>query len=253
MRAIARKYLSVSVGMALAGAAAIGLCADAKWSYAGKTGPANWGKLEKDFEVCTEGVAQSPVDIPDAKVRKGDFPSLLFNYKPSALTFDENPRMLEAKFAPGSYVSLDSSVYQLVSIEFHRPGEHKIDGKGFDAEAHLIHRTPEKRMGVIVVLIRQGKENPAMKAILAGWLQGKSGAAGPGPTLGAAELLPSNKDYYAYVGSLTMPPCTEKVEWIILKSPVTMSADQLARLAKLNPPNARPTQPINGRDIRGSR
>jgi carbonic anhydrase len=224
------------------------------WSYSGKTGPANWAKLDKSFSVCGEGTAQSPIDIPDKTVRKGDFPSMLFNYKPSPLAVTDTGRTIMAKFAPGSYFTLDGVQYDLLSVEFHKPGENKVDGKGHEMEAHLVHKGKGDKLAVIAIPLDPGKENAVVKAILTNVpaSKGKENAV-PSVTINAVDLLPSSKDYYAYLGSATSPPCTENVEWFILKSAITVSPDQIARFAKLYPMNARPTQPIHGRDIRGSR
>ena len=224
------------------------------WSYGGKTGPAAWAKLDKSFAMCAEGQAQSPIDIPDKTVRKGDFPSKLFNYKPTPLNVIDNGRTVSVTYDTGSYFTLDGVKYDLVSIEFHKPGEHKVNGTGHEMEAHLVHKGKGDKLAILVIGLDPGKENAVVKSIFNNIpaVKGKDNVV-PTVTINAVELLPSSKDYYAYMGSTTMPPCTENVEWFILKSPVTVSPDQIARFGKLYPMNARPTQPINGRDIRGSR
>jgi carbonic anhydrase len=224
------------------------------WSYGGKTGPATWAKLDKGFALCAEGQAQSPIDIPDKTVRKGDFPSMLFNYKPTPLAVTDNGRTITLKYDGGSYFTLDGNKYDLQSIEFHKPGEHKVNGKGHEMEAHLVHKGKGDKLAILVVGLDPGNESPLFKSILANIpsAKGKENAV-PSVTINAVEFLPSSKDYYAYAGSATTPPCTENVEWFILKSSVAASPDQIARFGKLYSMNARPTQPINGRDIRGSR
>jgi len=225
-----------------------------KWSYTGSTGPARWAKLDKSFATCEEGVAQSPIDIPDAKVRKGDFASMLFHYQPSPLEVTAEPFTLSVKFAPGSAMTIESGRFELEELEFRRPGEHKVDGKGHELEALLIHRTKDRKAAILVVPFAKGKENAAIKKVLdnAPAAKGKTNTV-PAVTINAVELLPDSKDYYAYAGSMDTPPCTENVEWYIFKRPAAMSADQMARISKLYSPNARPTQGINGRDIRGTR
>jgi carbonic anhydrase len=249
-----RKNLGWVAGVALAIAATSAICApkpEPKWSYAGSTGPARWAKL--GFATCEEGIAQSPVDIPDAKVRKGDFPSMLFHYQAAPLSVTAEEHTLSVRFPPGSAMTIESGRYDLEELEFRRPGEHKVDGKGHDLEALLIHRIKGGKSAVLVVPLNRGKENPAIKKILDNApAKGKTTEA-PGVKINAVELLPDNKDYYAYAGSMDYPPCTENVEWFIFKRAGTVSAEQLAHLGKLYPPNARPTQGINGRDIRGSR
>lgn len=224
------------------------------WAYTGKTGPATWAKLDKSFALCAEGQAQSPIDIPDKTVRKGDFPSMLFNYKPTPLVVTDNGRTISVKYDGASYFTLEGVKYDLMSIEFHKPGEHKVNGKGHEMEAYLVHKGKGDKLAILVIGLDPGAENPVVKSILANVaaVKGKENA-NPSVTINAVELLPSSKDYYAYLGSATTPPCTENVEWFILKSPVTVSPDQAARFGKLYSMNARPTQAINGRDIRGSR
>jgi carbonic anhydrase len=227
---------------------------DKGWSYSGKTGPANWAKVEKDAAACSEGMAQSPIDIPDAKVRKGDFPTILFNYKPSPLTVVDDGHEIVVKFAPGSAITLEGGRFELVSLNFHKPAEHKVDGKTHAMEAHLVHRAPDGKTATLALFIDPGKDNPAIKQIAANLPQGKGHENSVSSvTINPLQLLPDNKDYYGYKGSLTQPPCTENVEWVILKSPITMSSDEIARLSRAYPMNARPVQPINGRDIWGSR
>jgi carbonic anhydrase len=227
---------------------------ESKWSYAGSSGPARWAKLDKSFATCEEGLAQSPIDIPDAKVRKGDFPSMLFHYQPAPLSVTLEPHTLMVKFPPGSAMTIESGRFDLEELEFRRPGEHKVDDKSHELEALLIHRTKDGKSAILVVPFNRGKENPAIRKILDNVpaVKGKTNTVSS-VTINPVELLPDNKDYYAYAGSMDTPPCTENVEWFIFKRSSTLSADQLARLAKLYPPNARPTQAINGRDIRGSR
>ncbi|MEP6702809.1 MAG: carbonic anhydrase family protein [Betaproteobacteria bacterium] len=228
--------------------------ADPKWSYSGKTGPARWAKLDKSFEICAEGRAQSPIDIPDAKVRKGDFPSMLLNYRHFPLSITDDGHELTLTFPPGSGMTIEDRHYELESLEFHKPGEHKVDGKGHVMEVQLIHKANDGKRAIVAVPVDQGKENVAIKAILENLPPSKSEAhTVPSVTINAFDLMPSNKDYYAYAGSDNSPPCAENVEWFVLKKPIKLSADQIARLGKIYSMNARPTQPVNGRDIRGSR
>jgi carbonic anhydrase len=260
MKPVAARILSIALATSLAGTGSSAFAKekvkekDTSWSYSGKNGPDHWAKVDKNNIACAEGQAQSPIDIPDKTVRKGDFPSMLFNYHPSPLAVTDTGHSVSAKFAPGSYFTLEGVKYDLLSVEFHKPGEHKVNGKGHEMEAHLVHKGKGDKLAVLVVPLDPGKENPVVKAIASNMpaTKGKENSV-PSVTINAVDLLPSNKDYYAYMGSATTPPCTENIEWFVLKQPITVGADQVARFAKLYPMNARPTQPINGRDIRGSR
>jgi carbonic anhydrase len=224
------------------------------WSYAGATGPAKWSTLSKEFKECKTGEHQSPIDIPDEKARKGDLSPLLFNYKPSALKIIDNGHSIQVNYAPGSFVTVEGKRYELQQFHFHKPAEEKIDGKGHDMDAHLVHKGPDGKLMVIAVLMDTGKENKLIKAL---WdnlpkEKGKEQSV-DAVKINAVDLLPDNKGYYSYAGSLTTPPCSEQVTWYVLKAPVQVSADEIARFARIYPMNARPIQPLNDRDILGTR
>ena len=227
---------------------------DAHWSYAGANGPAKWGALEKGFVQCKLGQVQSPIDIPDAKARKGDLPALLFNYRPSPLKIIDNGHTIQVNYAPGSFVTVEGKRYELVQFHFHKPSEEKIDGKGHDMVAHLVHLGPGGKFAVIAVLLDSGKENSLIKTL---WdnlpkEKGKEVAV-DAVKINALGLLPDSKGYYTFAGSLTTPPCSEDVTWFVLKTPVQVSADEIARFARAYPMNARPVQPVNDRDIQATR
>jgi len=227
--------------------------ADARWSYTGPNGPAKWGKLEKGFATCSSGTMQSPIDIPDAHARKGDLPPLLFSYKTVPLKIIDTGHTIQVNYSPESWLTVQGKRYELVEIQFHKPSEFKIDGKGQEMEADLVHRDKDGKLAVVVVLLDQGKENALIKTLWTNLPQTKEKEnAVPSVQVSALGLLPPNKDYYTFKGSLTTPPCTEDVAWYVLKTPVGISADQIARFARYYPMNARPTQPLNDRDILGS-
>ena len=140
-----------------------------------------------------------------------------------------------------------------MQFHFHKPSEEKIDGKSHDMVAHLVHQGPGGKLGVIAVLLDAGQANPLIKTL---WdnlpkEKGKETAVNT-VMINALELIPKNKDYYTYAGSLTTPPCTQDVTWFVLKTPVQISADEIARFGRVYPMNARPVQPVNSRDIQGS-
>ena len=248
--------LAVVGGLVLSMGASVGGAAEGAWSYAGATGPAKWSTLSKEFKACKAGEEskQSPIDIQDAKARKGDLPGLLFNYKPVSIKTVDNGHTIAVNYAPGSFVSIEGKRYELTEIQFHKPAEEKIDGKGHDMDAQLVHKGPDGKPMVLAILLDAGKENKAIKSL---WdnlpkEKGKE-VTNDAVKINAVDLLPNDKGYYSYAGSLTTPPCTENVTWYVLKSPVQVSADQIARFGRLYPNNARPTQPFNDRDVMGTR
>ena len=254
MSLFSTRSFAVILGMALSIAGIEGHGQAKRWTYAGATGPAKWGTLNKDFAQCAQGQSQSPVDILDEGTWKGDFGSLLFNYKPSPLKIVDTGYTIQVNYAPGSFVAADGDRYELVAVQFHRPGEQKIDGKAYNMEAHLVHRGLDGSLAIIAVLLDAGRENQLIKTLWENIPKAKgTESAVEGVTINALDLLPEDKGYYSFPGSLTAPPCTENVTWFVLKTPVEVSAGAVARFAKIYPMNARPVQPLNGRQIRATR
>ncbi|MGH7184858.1 MAG: carbonic anhydrase [Pseudomonadota bacterium] len=247
-------FLAGILAAGLAGMSTPGIGADSgRWTYAGPTGPAKWGSLEKDFVQCTQGKNQSPIDIPDNEARKGDLPPLLFAYKPSPLRIVDNGHTIQVSYAPDSWVTVAGRRYELIEFHFHKPSEEKISGKSHDMVAHLVHRDKEGKLAVVAILLDSGKENALIKTLWSRLPQGKGKeVVDEAVKINALGLLPQNKGYYAFAGSLTTPPCSENVAWYVLKTPVEISADEIARFARLYPMNARPVQPLNGRDIQST-
>jgi len=257
MNNVLARILAVVAAAALASVATVGRAAElGNWSYAGNTGPTKWAALSKEFKSCKSGdeSKQSPIDIPDAKARKGDLPGLLFNYKSVPLKIVDNGHTIEVIYPPGSVVSIDGKRYELQQFHFHKPAEEKIDGKGHEMSLHLVHKGPDGKLMVIAVLIDAGKENKALKTLWDHLPKEKDKEVTvDNVKIDAVDLLPTDKGYYTYAGSLTTPPCSEQVTWYVLKTPVQASADQIARFGRIYPMNARPIQPFNDRDIMGTR
>ena len=222
----------------------------AHWSYSGATDARHWSELQEDFATCKLGKEQSPIDIRDAK--KGELPAIGFAYKVGAAEIVNNGHTIQVNPAAGGTLTLASGEYKLVQFHFHAPSEEKIDGKAYPLGAHFVHRNDEGKLAVVGVLFKIGKENPVLAKIFAAMpKKAESKSALPGE-LDPADLLPASRDYYAFTGSLTTPPCSEGVRWQILQTPVELSKAQLAAFRKLYPMNARPVQPLNGRTVEKS-
>ncbi len=226
----------------------------AAWSYAGANGPTKWGRLGKENATCGTGQLQSPIDIPDASVRKGDIPPLLFNYKPVPIHIVDTGNTIQVNYPPGSFVTVSGKRYELVSIDFHKPSEEKVSGKGHDMSVHLVHKGENGKLAIVAVFLDQGNENEVVKTLWKNLPVTKDKeVVVEGTQINALGLLPKNKDYYQYQGSLSKPPCTENVTWLVLKTPTTISGEEIARFGRLYSNNVRPIQPRNDRDIVGSR
>jgi carbonic anhydrase len=240
--------------LSLAAASCLGAGKPVQWTYGGPNGPAKWGALDPAFETCKLGELQSPIDIPATGPRVGDLPSLLFDYKPAPLKIIDTGHTIQVNYTPGSFLMVSGKKYELVQFHFHKPSEEKIAGKGHDMVVHLVHQGPDGKHGVVAVFLDAGEENKLLRAVWDNLPKDKdSEKIVDGVTINALQLLPKNKGYYTFSGSLTTPPCSEDVTWFVLKTPVTVAPDGIARFGKLYPMNARPVQPINGRDIQETR
>jgi carbonic anhydrase len=119
--------------------------------------------------------------------------------------------------------------------------------------AHLVHKSAEGKLAVVAVLLDKGGASPTIETIWKNIPKEKEKEAAPDATVDAATLLPAERGYYAFQGSLTTPPCSEEVRWLVLKRPVRIADKEITAFGKLYPMNARPTQPLNGRLIETTR
>jgi len=221
------------------------------WSYGKHGGPSEWGGLDHAFASCQVGKVQSPIDIRAAKA--ADLPPIKFDYKPAPLKLIDNGHTIQVNYPPGSSIDVGGTRYELVQFHFHKPSEEKIDGKAHAMVAHLVHKGGDGALAVVAVLLDKGQDNPVLRAIWSNLPKEKEKEVAASATIDAAALLPADKGYYTFPGSLTTPPCSEGVRWFVLKTPMTLAASELTAFAKLYPMNARPTQPLNGRAVEATR
>jgi carbonic anhydrase len=243
-----RHALKALAGLALCPLCKPGFAAEgAHWSYEGVGAPAKWGDLDAANKACAVGLQQSPIDI-EATV-KSQLPALKLNWGKSADTIVNNGHTIQLNFSEGSTLTLGDVKYKLLQVHFHRPSEHMIGGKNFPMEAHFVHRNDAGGLAVVGVLMADGKPNPAFGKIV------KTMPAAEGPAVKADAaidphaMLPHRLSYFRYSGSLTTPPCSEVVEWLLLTDPIQVSAPDVAAFAKLYPMNARPVQKDNRRFV----
>jgi carbonic anhydrase len=224
---------------------------EAHWGYGKEHGPSQWSELKPEFETCSAGKRQSPIDITAAE--KANLPAIDFKYQASPLRIVNNGHTIQVNFPAGSTITIADHSYGLLQFHFHTPSEEAIRGKHHALVAHFVHKDADGKLAVVAVLFDAGKSNPVLAPVLANMPREE----GPertleGTSLDPAKLLPAKRGYYEFEGSLTTPPCSEGVRWLVLKQPVTLSQQQLDAFRKLYPGNARPTQPLNGRTVRES-
>jgi carbonic anhydrase len=248
---VSKRVVALGIGFALSYAVAA-QSEGAHWTYSGHAGPAEWGTLGPEFATCKLGKNQSPIDIRGAKT--ADLPPIKFDYKPSPLKVIDNGHTIQVNYAPGSSIDVGGVRYELVQFHFHKPSEEKIDGKSHAMVAHLVHKSADGKLAVVAVLLDTGGASAVIDSIWKNLPKEKEKEASvANVTIDATNLLPESRGYYTFQGSLTTPPCSEEVTWLVLKTPVKIAAGEVAAFGKIYAMNARPTQPVNGRAIRATK
>jgi carbonic anhydrase len=220
------------------------------WDYTGPGGPEAWSQLQPGFDKCATGNRQSPIDIRDGIAV--DLEPIRFDYRPGTFSVLDDGHTVQVDVEPGSSITVGGRRYELVQFHFHRPAEERIDGKQFEMGVHLVHKDAEGRVAVVAVLLERGAAQPVVQAVWNNLPLEKHEAARAGVPLDPSRLLPDDKRYYTYMGSLTTPPCSEGVLWMVMKQAVAVSPEQLAIFTHLYPMNARPIQQAQGRLIKES-
>jgi len=223
---------------------------DAQWSYQGDDGPEHWGELSEQYRMCREGQNQSPVDlVADFQV---GLPELVFEYKGTPIRETNNGHTIMLTVSPGNYLKVPerNQSYQLLQGHFHSPSEHTVNGEHSAMEIHLVHSTEEGRLAVVGIMVEEGEENPMLNRIWSFMPEQVGGMTESPLTVFEAGVLPPTRNYFAYAGSLTTPPCSEGVKWVVLRDPLTASAEQIARFKeRVGASTNRPVQSQNARVI----
>ncbi|RTL39583.1 MAG: carbonate dehydratase [Burkholderiales bacterium] len=225
----------------------------AHWGYTGDVGPDRWAELSPENKLCAVGTRQSPIDIRDGL--PVDLEPIAFDYRTGGFSVLDNGHTVQVNVAPGSGLTVMGRRYELLQFHFHRPSEERINGKQFEMVAHLVHRDAQGRLAVVAVLLdraRDDKPQPLIQTVWANLPLEKGEPLAAQVQIDLNQLLPSDRGYFTYMGSLTTPPCTEGVLWMVMRQPVALSAQQLGIFARLYPMNARPLQAGSGRIIKES-
>ena len=225
------------------------------WGYTGAIGPDAWAKLSAEFATCAKGRRQSPIDLVDAELSPLTLEQVKFEYAPAPFQVVHNGHTIEVRPGQDNQIVARSKKYKLLQFHFHHPAEERFNGKGFALDAHFVHRSEDGELAVVTVLFEEGAANPELQRL---WDympldSNDSMRSAEGVTFNPVSMLPVDRaKYLQYIGSLTTPPCTEGVVWIVLRQPVTASAEQIALFRKMVGMNARPVQPVNGRLIKAA-
>jgi carbonic anhydrase len=218
-----------------------------EWNY-GDHGPDKWGALDPEYATCRDGKQQSPIDLRDGLQEQ--LPPLKLAWKNAVkFTVVNNGHTIQLSAEPGSSIELDGVKSEFVQLHFHSPSEHAISGKRAAMEAHFVHRGHDGRLTVLAVLLDPGAGNPVLAAAMKA-APAKPEASGSTITIDPRGLLPASVDRsWRYTGSLTTPPCTEGVEWIVLAQTIPVTSADIERFRAIIPSDARPLQPRGARKV----
>lgn len=247
------RFLAVAaVFIGFAGFTAAQTAAD--WNYYGKTGPLGWGKLDPAFKACSDGHEQSPIDIRGTHLNKALQP-IEFHYLAGTETLENNGRTIVVHVNPGSYIVAGGTRYDLFQYEFRHPSEESVKDRLTDMSVQFLHKSADGKLAAISVRMVMNQDAPnTVLATLFADLPRKSGATQKITELiNPGGLLPGNRSYWTYTGSLTTPPCTEGVRWFVMQQPVTLSQTQLMKYTWMFHINTRPMQDAHGRKIEASK
>lgn len=219
------------------------------WSYEqGQTSPEHWGELDEKFTTCKTGKSQSPVNLTD--MIEGQLPEIEFKYKAGGDLILNNGHTIQVNYKPGSTITVSGHTFELKQFHFHAPSENTIIDHSYPMEMHFVHADKNGNLAVIAVMFEEGPKNIELEKAWSRMPEKADGRQSLFINVDANKLMPSSTDYYRYNGSLTTPPCTEGVWWLVMKNYITASKEQIEKFAHtLHHPNNRPVQPVNARMI----
>jgi carbonic anhydrase len=247
VRSAARAITAIAAALAAHAAAAEE--GGGHWSYDGGSGPAHWSEIDRAYAACAQGRAQSPIDLTGAAA---DSAGPEFHWRHlSAETEADNGHTIQVTTRNAGHILLDGLRYELAQFHFHHPSEHAVEGRRFPLEIHFVHQSDSGRLAVVGVLVEEGAESAALAPL---WAAFPSAHAHPTPGVVALDgLSPEDPAAWRYDGSLTTPPCSEGVSWVVMQGRLTASPEQIAAFAEYYEDNARPPQRLNERQISQTR
>lgn len=217
------------------------------WSYEGQTGPDKWGGLDKADAACATGDQQSPIDIAGAI--RAQQPPLRINWSKRPDTIVNNGHTIQLNVGEDNTLVVGDRSFRLTQFHFHHPSEHLVEGNRFAMEAHFVHTAAAGGLAVVGVFMVPGKANAVFNKIISTMPQEEGPPLPSDPAVDPNGLLPDQRTYHHYEGSLTPPPCSQTVDWIVLTDHIEAAEADIERFAKLFPMNARPVQELDRRFI----
>jgi carbonic anhydrase len=219
-----------------------------EFGYSGAKGPQHWGGISEHWGTCSAGRNQSPVDI--ARTTSADLAPIEMDYPTFGTDIVNNGHTIQVNYRPGSTLKADGRTFKLLQFHFHAPSEHHLQGRDFPLEAHLVHQDEQGNLAVVGVLFEERAPNDLISLLWAAMPGGPGQRSMLGNNITALGLLPANRHYFRYSGSLTTPPCSEGVLWLIMREPMSVSREQMQAFERaLGFANNRPVQPVNARAL----
>lgn len=219
------------------------------WGYQGENSPTRWGRISGEYETCSTGLFQSPIDLTASNNFIREEGNIEIYYQPTPLVIKNNGHGIEVEYQPGSYAMINGQQYELKQFHFHTPSEHTLNGQKSEMELHLVHQSEAGKLAVIGVFIEEGKANATLAKISENLSETEGRQELKGETIDASDFISKNPTYLHYQGSLTTPPCSENVVWNVLTEPLEASSQEIGAFMDLHPMNARPIQEQNNRVV----
>ena len=253
MRIPAIAVLALGLSSALSLPAPAPAQSQPQWTYTGKDGPINWGKLNPAYSACSRSRQQSPIDIRGARLNP-ELKPIQFHFVGGPVTIINDGHAIVVRPLPGSFVTIGGIRYDLQYFTFHHPSEHAVNGDLSDMEADFLTRSADGKMAMLAVLLSENSDFPnATIATLWQHLPTTPGTQQKDDDLvNPGGLFPSDPGYWTYTGSLPEPPCTEGVQWYVFETPLPISLRQLNAFLSIFRMNTRPLQELHGRRIQAN-
>ncbi|MBC1373342.1 carbonic anhydrase family protein [Listeria booriae] len=202
-------------------------------------------KNQKSWQF-ESGKSQSPINIETNKTElMTDLGNIELKYNQTAIDEEDNGHSIQVGLS--GQATINGRQFDLKQVHFHAKSEHTVNGQHYPIEAHFVNAGQDGRLAVIGVFFTEGKENPAFETVLSNVKKGEK--VDLNTTLDIPALIPSNKTYYHYLGSLTTPPLAENIEWYVMENPIEVSKEQIATFNDYYDHNNREVQPLNGRPV----
>jgi carbonic anhydrase len=215
-----------------------------EFGYSGNIGPAFWGSLSPAWTACGTGQEQSPIDFGRVTLLSRRARQLPVAYGPTAGDIFNNGHTIEVSVAGNNVLTLGGVEYELEQFHFHTPSEHRFENQGFDMEMHLVHKSAAGGNAVVAVFLKRGVTSGPLSVVFENLpaVDAPLNTRTALPPFDLRAFLPSSQENYRYTGSLTTPPCTEGVQWVVLKEVLTVSDEDMAQFTRRIAFNARLVQ-----------